>query len=119
MAGLLYGSEPNAGFVFVVLTLILGGAAAWATGRAIASTWRPFAQVPAYLVPLTAAIRFLHYALFAEQLTSFPLFVVAYVILFAFAFGGFRRRRSQQMTTQYSWVFRAAGPFGWIDRDAA
>ncbi len=65
---LLY--EENSVGVFILVTLILGGGAAALTGRAIASTWRPWWQVIAYSLILGAAVRFLHFSLFGGTLLS-------------------------------------------------
>ena len=49
---------------FLVLTLFLGGSAAWMSGRAIAISWRPVKQIIIYMMLLTAAVRFLNFALY-------------------------------------------------------
>jgi hypothetical protein len=113
MQGILYETGPHAGWIFIALTLILGGGLAFATGRAIAQTWRPMAVLPLAMLPLAAAVRFLHFALFEETLLSVQHYVVTFAILFAFAFLGYRTMRATQMSTQYSWLYAASGPFGW------
>ena len=40
--------------------------AAWLAGRAIAQTWRPWWSAVAYMLILGLAVRFFHYALFAN-----------------------------------------------------
>lgn len=99
--------------VFTGLMLVLGGAAAAVTGRAIASTWRPFWHLFFYIALLTAAVRFLHYALFHGQLLSLPAFVLDAVVLMAIAAIAFRMHRVRQMTSQYSWLYEADNPFAW------
>jgi hypothetical protein len=64
MAGVLWADEPYGLFTFVLITLVLGGLGAWATGRAMAQTCRPLAKLALYMVFLTAVVRFLHYALY-------------------------------------------------------
>ena len=59
---LLY--EEDSFGVFLLVTVVLGGGAAWLSGRAIAATWRPWWQVPLYMLILGAAVRFFHFALF-------------------------------------------------------
>jgi hypothetical protein len=61
--GGLYAGEGWFEIFFV--TGVLGGLAAWATGRAIAETWRAFHQLVGYMVLLGAAVVFGRYALFA------------------------------------------------------
>ncbi len=112
MAGLLYDAGPNGIAHFILLT-ILGGAAALASGRAVAGTWRRFTILPLYMLVLAAVLRFLHYALFQEDILSVPGFVVAFAITLAAAGYGYRSERSWQMATQYSWLYDRAGPLGW------
>jgi hypothetical protein len=107
---------PENLWTFLLLTGILGGAAALATGRAVALTWRPFWQALAYMIPLTAAVRFLHYALFAEDILAIGPALLALVILLAIAAASFRMRQVRQMARQYPFAFSAAGPFAWRAR---
>jgi hypothetical protein len=109
----LYDSGPSGIGVFALITLFLGGGAAWITGRAIAQTWRPYWHVPMYIVPLSVAVRFLHFALFEAPLLSGRSFVTDYVILLVLASLGYRTMRAQQFATQYSWLFARKGPFWW------
>ena len=113
MRGVLYDGGAQALWVFVFLTLVLGGGLAFATGRAMAQTWRPFWLIVPAMLPLAFIIRFLHYALFEETLRSAQYFVVTFVILALIAATGYRKMRAFQMVTQYSWLFAASGPFGW------
>lgn len=104
---------PNTLWVFLGLTLVLGGAAAYAAGRALALTWRPFWMVPAYALALAAGIRFLHYALFEEPLLSAPLFALDAVTLITLAALGFRLTRAKQMAARYAFAYEPAGLMGW------
>ncbi|MBV9395330.1 MAG: hypothetical protein JOZ84_13065 [Methylobacteriaceae bacterium] len=107
---------PENLWTFLLLTCVLGGAAAFATGRAIALTWRPFWQALAYMIPLTAAVRFLHYALFAEDILAMGPALLGFAILLAIAALAFRLIQARQMTTQYPFAFTAAGPLTWQAR---
>jgi hypothetical protein len=109
MAGVLWADSPYGLFTFVLITLVLGGAGAWATGRAIAKTWRPMAMLVPYMAFLTAGVRFLHYALYGEPLLSPTLFIVAYVWTMAIGALGYRAMRATQMATQYSWAYDRSG----------
>ncbi len=113
MAGLLYSDNPYGWLVFLVLTVIMGGAAAWSSGRAIAQTWRPFWQVPVYMIVLAFAVQFLHYALFAEPLLSLHFYGVSFCVLALFGAAGFRSTRAMQMAQQYSFAFEEDGLWGW------
>jgi hypothetical protein len=100
-------------WTFLLLTCVLGGAAAFATGRAIAMTWRAFWQALAYMIPLTAAVRFLHYGLFEEDILAIGPALLALVVLAAIAALAFRLRQVRQMTSQYPFAFTAAGALAW------
>ncbi len=119
MGGLLYADTPSGLWVFLALTIVLGGAAAVATGRAIAQTWRPIWNLLPYMLILSAAIQFLHYALFAEHLLSIQFYLVTVVITLIAAWLGYHRMRVLQMSTQYSWAFSRTGPLGWSEKSQA
>ena len=61
-------------FVFLVLTVILGGGAAFLSGRGLARSWKPFWRISFYMLMLAAAVRFFHYALFDGELLVALLF---------------------------------------------
>jgi len=109
MGGILWSDWPYGLFTFILITLILGGAGAWATGRAVAKTWRPLATLAPYMVFLTAAVRFLHYALYGEPLLSPALFISALIWTTAISALGYRAMRAKQMATQYSWAYESSG----------
>ena len=99
-----YEAGPNGLWVFLLVTVTLGGAAAWATGKAIASTWKPVWQFAGYTLLLAAAVRFFHYSLFGEPLLAPVNYVVDAAVLLAIAFGGHRATRARQMAEQYGWL---------------
>lgn len=90
-------------WVFLTLTVVLGGAAAKVTGQAIAETWKPYWQLIWYTLLLTAAVRFFHYALFQEQLLSPAGFAASFTVLMGLAAAGHYRARARQMREQYGW----------------
>src|SRR5882672_6023721 len=59
----LLADERSLG-VFLLVTVAMGGGAAWLAGRAIASAWRPWWHVALYMLVLGLAVRFIHFALF-------------------------------------------------------
>ncbi|MCB1536863.1 MAG: hypothetical protein KDJ44_19665 [Rhodoblastus sp.] len=93
---------PNV-WTFLALTLIIGGAGAFVTGRAMAQTWRERWKAVAYMVPLTAAVRFLHYALFGEP-SDLAHAAPTFILLTACALAGFAQARRRQMQDQYPWL---------------
>ena len=116
MGGIIYTADDGGLLHFVLISVVIGGVLAWQAGRAIAGTWRPFWILPIYMLALAAAVRFLHYALGGEDLLDLQYFIVSFVICIAAAGFGYRTRRAEQMTTQYSWLFRRSGLLGWTAR---
>jgi hypothetical protein len=117
---------PAAPWSFLVATLGLGGLAAFATGRALALAWRPFALCLPAAALLAAVAGFLHYALFAEPvlplariasavqaLPADPVagaralagllgnYAAIFVLLAAIAAGGFLRARARCLRERY------------------
>lgn len=111
MHGIFY-EEDYIG-LFLLVTVVMGGGAAWLAGRAIAATWRPWWQVGGYMLLLGATVRFLHFALFEGTLLSLQFYSVDTIVCLIFGFLGFRVTRVGQMTTQYSWINTRAGLLHW------
>jgi len=104
--------------VFLLVTIILGGGAAWLAGRAIAGTWRPWWQIPMYMLVLGAAVRFMHFALFGGTLLSPHYFLVDALVCLICGVLGFKMTRASQMSTQYAWINARRGLLGWRLRSA-
>ncbi len=119
MPSWLYEAGPHGLWIFLLLTVVLGGIAAFVTGRAIATTWRPLWQLPWYVLLLALGVRFLHFALFQEPLLAPSSLAVDYVLLLAVAALGHRLARVQQMSSQYQWLYEATGLTGWRRRSVA
>jgi hypothetical protein len=117
MQGVIY-EEPTV-WLFLLVTVIMGGWAAWMSGRAVALSWKPAVQLFFYILILGMLVRFIHFALFQGTLLSLRFYLVDTVILMAIGFAGWRYMRVTQMTTQYRWLYERTGPFGWRDRGAA
>ena len=113
IANSLYEGGDNVLWIFLLLTVGIGGAAAYASGKAIAQTWRPFRQVPLYCLLLAAGVRFCHFALFEEPLLSPVSYAVDFLVALLCAALGFRLVRARQMATQYRWLFTRSGVLGW------
>ena len=114
--GELYGSESPMHVVFV--SGLAGGGAAWLAGRAIAATWRPLWHAIGYMVLLGAAIRFVHFALFDALLASVPGYAADTVYVVAIACLAWQVTRTQQMITQYPWLYQRTSPLTWRQRSA-
>jgi hypothetical protein len=113
MTGLAWYGGDNGWWTFLLVTVAMGGSAAYVSGMAIARTWRPFWHVPIYMLGLAAVVRFCHFALFQETLLSLPSYAVDFSVTLAAAALGHRIVRVQQMTHQYAWLYRGRGPLGW------
>jgi uncharacterized protein DUF6867 len=107
---------PNGAYVFILLTVLIGGWTAWRSGQAQAQSWGSTWPVVAYAAALAAAVRFLHFALFSEPLLSPRNYLVDFLFLLAVALIGYRVRRVRHVTEQYPWLFRRSGPLGWKAR---
>jgi hypothetical protein len=117
----LGGEEASPFWVFLLVTVILGGGAAFLTGRAIAAGWRPWWHTMGFMVLLGAAVRFLHFALFEETLFSVPGYLLDTAVCIAFGLAGFRLMRVDQMVTSYGWINQRTSRYAWRRRvhDAA
>jgi hypothetical protein len=114
MQGILY-EEPSF-WLFGLVTIAMGGWAAWMTGRAMAITWQPYALCVTYLLLLAGAVRFIHYALFGGTLLSLHYYLVDAAVVVAIGSLGFRQRRARQMTSQYRWLYERGGPLTWREK---
>lgn len=103
-------------YEFVLVTLILGGAAAWMTGRSIAQTWKSNLILGFYIVLLTAAVRFIHFSLYGGSLLTLHYYLVDLVALLTITFIAKRYTRAGQMATQYRYKFERSGPLSWKAR---
>jgi len=103
---------------FFLVSVLLGGGAAWLTGRSVAGTWRSYRQAVLYALLLGCVVRFFHFALFEGTLLSLQYFITDTLFLLATTTLGFRAERARQMATRYSWIYRRAGPFGWHEKPA-
>ncbi len=96
--------------VVFLITCLLGGWAAWMTGRACAQTWRTYPQLLLYLIPLGVAVRFIHFALFEGTLLSLHYYLVDVIVLMIIGTVGFRYTRTKQMVRQYNWLYEKPRP---------
>ena len=108
MEDLIYEGDTLGSFLFV--TVLLGGGAAWLSGRAIAQTWRPWWSIALYMLILGVAVRFFHFSLFEGTFLSSHYYAVDTAILILIAGLGFRQTRRRQMARQYGFLNAAARP---------
>ena len=110
--------DENALWIFILVTIVLGGGASALAGRAIAATWRPVWQVVAYGFILGIAVRFIHFSVFNGTLVSLHYYLVDTACCIAFGLLGFQASRAAQMVTQYRWLMEPAGWLRWRRRRA-
>ena len=110
----LYATESFLQVLFV--TGIIGGGAAWASGRAIAETWRPLRQVVLYMFLLGAAVRFAHFALFQGELLSLASSLADTLYLLPVGGLAWLLTQTRRMVTQYRWLYERTSPLTWRER---
>ena len=111
MQGILYEEASIWQFFFV--TCLLGGWAAWMTGRASAQTWRPLSSLVVFLLLLGIGVRFIHHALFDGTMFTAQYYVVDTIVLMIIGLLGYRYTRTNQMVTQYHWLYERASMLSW------
>jgi len=102
--------------VFIGVTVFLSGFAAFMTGHALASTWRPVWQLWLYILLLGFADRFLTWALFQSALLSPTGYAIDTAVLMVIGLLAFYLTRARQMAAQYPWLYERSGPFTWRER---
>jgi hypothetical protein len=111
----LFYEEGSSG-IFLLVTIVFGGGAAWLSGRAIALTWRPAWQVVIYSLILGGAVRFIHFSLFGGTLLSGHYYLVDSLVCIGLGLVGYRAARVAQMVSHYRWIHQADGPLRWRRR---
>ena len=111
MQGIIYEEASIWQFFFV--TCLLGGWAAWMTGKACAQTWRTKLMLFFYILGLGIGVRFIHHALFEGTMFTLQYYIVDTIVLMVLAFLGYQYTRTNQMVTQYNWLYERASPVSW------
>ena len=117
LQGILH--EEDTILLFLLVTVAMGGWAAWMAARAVARAWRPYRACLPALLGVAATVRFIHFALFSGTLLSARYFAVDALVVLAVGSAAFRFTRAAQMTTQYRWLYARTGPFTWRERPEA
>ena len=113
MQGLLFETDTGVRLILRVLVMLLCFWTAWRSGRAAAEGWSNFGTVLFYTILLGFAARFLHFALFQGPFISAVNYLLDTAVLLVFATLGFRLRRTQQMVSNYYWLYEKASPYTW------
>jgi branched-chain amino acid transport system ATP-binding protein len=99
--------------VFLGITVVLCGFAAFATGRALAGTWRPMWWTAPYCLLLGLVDRFLQWSLFDGTLLSAEAYAADVAVLIVIALFAYRVTQARRMVRQYPWLYARAGLFSW------
>ena len=105
--------------VFIGITLVLFGGAAFLMGQALAETWRPAWQNVVYGALLAIGDRFIVYALFGGELLSIWGYLVHAVVLIAISLTSYRMSRAWRMVQQYPWLYERTGVFTWREKTSS
>ena len=100
-------------WIFLILTVILGGGAAFQAGRSLAQGWKSPWLLAVYMLIFGVGVRFLHFALFQSQLTSLHYYLSHTLVVMAFAFLGYRITMARQMTEKYPWLYERTSLLSW------
>ena len=73
--------EDQSIWIFLLVSVVMGGAAAWTSGKSLAQTWRPAWQIVPAMLVLGLGIRFIHFALFEGTLLSLHYYAIDVAIL--------------------------------------
>ncbi len=99
-------------YVFILLCC----AAAWMIGKSVATDWKGLGQLLAFVLILGLGVRFLHFALYEAQFISVSRYMVDTFVLAVVAYIGYRYTRTNQMTTQYHWLYEKLSPLSFRER---
>jgi hypothetical protein len=109
---ILSGKALPGEYVFLLLCI----AAAWMTGRSVASDWRNPMMLLVWTALLGLAARFLHFALYEAQFVSVSRYLVDLIPIGLVMFAAYRYTRTDQMSRQYYWLYERASPFSWREK---
>jgi putative Mn2+ efflux pump MntP len=99
-------------YVFMLLCCM----AAWMIGKSVATDWNGMAHVLGFVLILGFGVRFLHFALYEAQFVSVTRYIVDTALLAVVAYIGYRYTRTNQMTTQYHWLYEKLSPLSFRER---
>ncbi|WP_207478431.1 DUF6867 family protein [Arenibaculum pallidiluteum] len=114
------GGFLSEGFgVFLGMTLLVSGPAAFLTGQNQAESWAPWWKVALYVLLLLVGQRFLAWALF-HAAPGHPGSILANgAVLMAIALAAWRATMARRMVRQYPWLYERTGPFSWREKSPA
>ena len=106
--------------VYAGFTVVIGGSAAWLSGRALALGWRPVWMVVPTTLGLALADRFFVWALFAGEFYPATGTLAEFATLLSLGLLAHRYTWTRRMVQQYPWLYERIGPFMWrpVSRDS-
>ncbi len=99
-------------YVFMLLCCM----AAWMIGKSVATDWNGMTHLFGFVLILGLGVRFLHFALYQAQFISLSRYIVDTLVLAVVAYVGYRYTRTNQMTTQYHWLYEKLSPLSFRER---
>jgi hypothetical protein len=102
--------------VFIGLTVVIMGGAAYLTGQAVAGNWGPAWQVVVYTVLLGFVDRFLTWGLFEGDGLSVSGYLVDTAVLVALGLVAYRVTYVAKIVSQYPWLYERASPWRYRPR---
>lgn len=102
--------------VYVTVTVVVMGFAAYMTGQAMATTWKPVWQLIVYCLLLGLGSRFLIFSLFEGTLLSLTGYLIDCAVLIVMGLFAYRLTKARKMVSQYPWIYERAGLLGWREK---
>lgn len=96
------GASP---YVFLGVTVMLAGGAAWLMGQTLGRFWRPYWQALVYALLLCLGNRFITYALFNGELLSPTGFIIDLAVITAIGSAAYWLTRARTARRQYPWLY--------------
>lgn len=112
MSALLGTSIP----VFIAITVVIVGFAAYMTGQALGNNWKPLWQLIGYDLLLGFADRFLIFSLFDGELVLVTGYLIDTAVLMAISLFAYRINRVNRMVSQYPWLYERTSLFDWREK---
>lgn len=103
---------PNL-WVTLIVTVLLVGFGAFATGQGLARGWKPVWQVWIYCLLLGGVDRFLTWGLFSGDATVVSGYLLDTAFLLTVGTLSWLATRAGRMVSQYPWMYERVGPFSY------
>jgi len=102
--------------VFLGVTVVLFGGAAFMMGQALAQTWRPAWQNVLYGLLLAVADRFAVFALFGGDGLSATGYVIDAAVIIGISLFAYRATAVRKIVAQYPWLYELNGLLGYREK---